>query len=202
MLYPDNIQMHADAIIASELGMIVPAFILGPIIAQIFGESEEKDKIFSLIKKSIKQYIKSPIGIALVVGILLSILNFKMDNIILNFTDRILGVISSGITLIPLILIGLILESKSFKNIFLLVCAALTLQMIIEPYMSNYLSRIFNLDPTEKEVLIILSITPSALLTPAFALKYNCSPETCSAITFVCVVSTTVLLPIGYYLLR
>ncbi|NUM69942.1 MAG: AEC family transporter [Ignavibacteriaceae bacterium] len=201
LLYPENARMQADAIIASEFGMIVPAFIFGPILAQIFGESGSEEDPKTLILPAIKKYLTSPIGIALMAGLVLSWLRLPADNTVVAFTEKVLAIMSSGLSLIPLVLLGLMLEVKSVRTVLTLSAAALVSQMMIEPYIASFLSGALSLSNDERQVVIILSLTPSALLTPAFALKYNCAPGICSAITFVCVVSTVIFLPLGYWLL-
>ncbi len=107
---------------------------------------------------------------------------------------------SSGLALILLVLPGLIPEIKSVKTVMTLSAAPLVSQMTIEPQIASFLSGVLSLSNDERQVVIILSLTLSALLTPVFALKYNCAPGICPAMTFLCVVSTVIFLPPGFWL--
>lgn len=126
--------MQADAIITSEFGMIVPAFIFGQIPAQIFGEPGSEEDPKTLILPGIKKYLTSPIGIALMAGLVLSWLRLQADNPLEAFSEKVPAIMSSGLSLIPLVLLGLMFEVKSVRTVLTLLAAAFVCQMMIEPY--------------------------------------------------------------------
>ena len=66
-----------DAILVSELGVGLPIFTLCPIIAMVFGESSEKDISRT---KIMVEYFRSPIFIAVVLGLLVAQFNLDIKN--------------------------------------------------------------------------------------------------------------------------
>ena len=201
ILYPDDLSMHADAIVVSELGMVVPILVLGPIIAQIFGEQEQKEKTSKLTAGSVKKYLMSPVAWALVVGLLAAFTEIHVSGFFWESLTRALLAASSGLMFLPLVLIGLILKPAYVKHGALAILAAVLIQLVVEPYLTSTMSQWLALTPKEREVLVILTMTPAALVSPAFAAKYRCAPELAAAITFASMVAVVVLFPLMYFVL-
>jgi hypothetical protein len=202
ILFPENPAMIADAIVASEFGMVVPTLVLGPLIARIFGEAENTSAPGKLLGITLKEYVTSPIFIAVVIGMFVTATDMQIGEFFGDILHRTLYAATSGLTLLPLVLIGLILKPIAIRQAVPILIVALMMQTIVEPLVVTVLSREFALTVSEVDVMEILSMTPAALVAPVFALRYRCAPNLAAAITFGSMAAMIVMFPLMYYVLN
>lgn len=201
MLYPNNYAMHADLIVVSELGMSLPTLILAPIIAQVFGEVAERRKVHHITRDAVKEYTRSPIFYALVFGSILAVIDFQFGDFVGDIVNRALEAASNGGDFLPLVLLALMLKQGSLRGAWPLVVAAVVLQTIFDPILTSFLATAFQLSPDETEVMMILTMTPAAIVPIAFAERYNCAPNLTAGISFVSVTAMIITFPLMYSLL-
>ncbi len=201
-LYPAQIEMHADVIVASEIGMVLPTLILGPIIAQLFGEGRGSARPARLILEAVRDYVRSPLCMALLLGLFIAATRLTFGPILSEISDRMLEAASSGLTLLALVFIGLILKPGSWRRYWPALLIVIVMQQITDPILTAGVANVFKLKPMEKEVLEILSLTPAALLAPAFAARHKCAPEMSAALTCASMASALVLFPAIYLVLH
>ena len=201
MLYPNDIAMHADLIVVSELGMSLPTLILAPIIAQVFGEVLERRAVRHVARDAIQEYVRSPIFHAIVVGSVLAVLDFQLGDFVGDIFNRLLEAASNGGNFLPLALLGLMLKPGSLRGAWSLVIAAVILQGMVDPMITNVLADVIQLAPPEREVMMILTMTPAAILPLTFAERYRCAPDLAAGITFASVIAMVVTFPLMYSML-
>jgi predicted permease len=201
-LYPGQTAMHADVIVCSEIGVVLPTLILGPIIAQVFGERAASRKPAYLILSALRDYVRSPLCIALIIGLVISATNIHTGSVLSQISDRMLEATSSGLTFLSLVFIGLILKPAGWRRFWPALLIVVCMQQIADPLLINGVSRLFTLQPAEIEVMRILSLTPAALVAPAFAARHKCAPELSASLTCASVASVLILFPLMYSLMR
>jgi len=173
-VFPGDIHAIEDAAISSELGVGVILFILGPMIAIHFGESRFDNKA---VLSSLKQFIVSPIFISIVLGIVVSFFPIPMENHVVITIKQLLKHLSNANSLLVALTIGLIIETKIPSKVYLFLAVAILLKLILQPVIAQVLGSTLNLPSLQKEVVLIETAMPSAILTAIFAKQYNCKPE-------------------------
>ncbi len=198
LLYPDDIERHADLIIVSEFGMSLPTLLLAPIIAQLFGETTEHVPIRKLAGGAVAEYVRTPIFFALTLAIVVSLFDIHVGDVLGDIIERALQAASDGGFFLPLVLVGLMLERTSLRETWIVVAAAVVLQTVVDPILTSTLAQLFALSPNEIDVMMILTMTPAAVASLSFARRYNCAPELAATIVFVSILSIFLMFPLMY----
>jgi len=198
LLYPNDIERHADLIIVSEFGMSLPTLLLAPIIAQLFGETTEHVPIRKLAGGAVAEYVRTPIFFALVLAIVVSLFDIHVGDVLGDIIERALQAASDGGFFLPLVLVGLMLERTSLRGTWIVVAAAVVLQTVVDPILTSTLAQLFVLSPNEIDVMMILTMTPAAVASLSFARRYNCAPELAATIVFVSILSIFLMFPLMY----
>lgn len=180
-VFPGNALAMEEAVITGEIGVGFLLFIFGPLIAMYFGESKVKGRDLG---KSALSFFISPIFISIVAGIGLSFLELNEKSTLFTLTDRILTILADANFLLVALAIGLIIEVKNLRNYYLFILIAILIKLILKP--STAFLMVSNPEFTDmmREIILIETAMPSAVLAAVFARTYNCKPE---------LVSTTVV---------
>ncbi len=173
-VFPGNALAMEEAVVTSELGVGLLIFILGPLIAEYYGESKVEGK--SIIK-SAKKFFVSPIFISLIAGIGFSFIPLKHDSELFSTFIRIFKLIGNANLLLVAFTIGLIIEFKKTKHIVLFVGIAVLLKLILKPLLAGWLTTNPQFTEMMREIVFIETALPSAILTAVFAKQYNCRPD-------------------------
>jgi len=173
-MFPGNALAMEETVVTSELGVGLLIFILGPIIAEYYGESKVEGK--SIIK-SAKKFFVSPIFISIIAGIGFSFIPLKHDSELFSTFIRFFKLIGNANLLLVAFTIGLIIEFKKNKHIVLFVGIAVLLKLILKPLLAGWLTTSPQFTEMMREIVFIETALPSAILTAVFAKHYNCRPE-------------------------
>lgn len=190
--FPNNSQAMADAILLSELGVGLPIFTLCPAIAMYFGEMSQKSNV---IKKILIQYFRSPIFIALVLGLMASRLNIPIHEPFIAPFFEAFRMIEGALTILACLILSLQLNLGSVKGLLPLVVVSAAIQMGVEPFIAAYQADLFRLSTEQRHILVLISAMPSAVLGPVFATRFNCASETSSALVFINILLSLILIP-------
>jgi predicted permease len=196
--FPGNPEAMTDAVLASELGMGLPIFTICPMIALYFG-SASQDK--SGMKKAATQYFRSPIFIAVVLGLVASPFSLDPRNPLVAPFSIALDMISGAIPFLATLVLGLQLRRVSPRKILPLVLVSAVIQMGLEPYLAYLQAELYRLSAEQQEVLVLLSSMPSGVLGPVFATRFRCDGETASAIAFVNILLSVIAVPLVFSVL-
>jgi len=178
-----------EAVVTSEFGVGLLLFIFGPLIAMYYGESKIEGKV---IFSSVKNFFISPIFISLVAGIGISFLKLSTENQIFATAISFFELIGNANLFMVAITIGLIIEFKKVKNIYLFLTIAIILKLILKPLLALWFTT--NPDYTDmmSQIVVIETALPSAILTAVFAKQYNCRPDLVSLAIMISLVISVI----------
>jgi predicted permease len=196
--FPNNPEAMADAVLLSELGVGLPIFIFGPAIAMYFGD---KSGNFNFRKSFSFSYFFSPIFISVLVGILVSFLPFDRNNSFVAPFFEALKMINGALTAFACIILALQLEVKALKGLLPLLIISALIQMWFQPFIAHTQATLFHLSLLQTQVLVLVSSMPSAVLGPVFASRYDCDPETTSALVMSHIALSIAMIPAVFYLI-
>lgn len=198
-VFPGNALAMEEAVVTSEFGVGILLFVLGPLIAMYYGKSKVEDEV---ILKSLIKFLVSPIFISLVLGLCFSFIPIHADNQVFKTFFHFFRLIGNANLLMVALTIGLILEFKQIKNIFLFVAIAALLKLAVKPLFSVWLTNNDHFTIMMREIVFIETALPSAVLAAVFAKHYNCRPELVSMaimVTLVLSVASVSLLFISFF---
>jgi hypothetical protein len=198
MTFPNNPEAMSDAILISELGVGLPILTLAPFISIWFGHKGSHElNILKLILK----YLKSPIFILLISGIVVSKLNLDFDSYYLTPVKSIMLVLNNGLGILSCVVLGIYLKPQSLRGIFLLIVISAVLQMGIQPLLTSLQADIFGVTDIQKKVLVFISSMPAAILGPVFAARYDCAPDVASSLAYTHIIIAMISIPLVNFLL-
>ncbi len=163
-----------EAVVTSEFGVGFLLFIVGPLIAMYFGESTVNRKD---IGQSAARFFISPVFISLVAGILFSFLKIDHENEVSATFLRFFKLIGNANLLMVTFTIGLLIEYKSGQNVFLFLVLALIMKLILKPLLAIWWTDNGGFTDMMRQIVIIETALPSAILGVVFARRYNCRPD-------------------------
>jgi malate permease and related proteins len=197
--FPNNPEALTDAILLSELGVGLPIFILGPLIAMHFGEvREDIGNMFS----TLTEYFKSPIFFAVLLGLVIAPFRISSDSIFVAPFYEALSIIGSAVAVLACLILGLQLKWKSLKGIWAIFVLSAVIQSGLQPWLAHVQAGLFNLGAEQTQVLTLISLMPSAVLGSVFATHYKCASDTTSALIMMNILLAIVLIPLIFAVLN
>jgi malate permease and related proteins len=195
-VFPGNAAAMNDAIFISELGVGIPIFTLCPMVASYYGSG---DKGVGTAMKTMRSYLRSPIFFALVAGIVFSQFQIIVQDPFLQPIWEALRMIQGMMVVMACMILAIQLRFRSFRKLIPLLIISLLLQACIQPFLANLGADLFSIGQLDKQVLILISATPSAVLCSVFATQYNCDPETGSELVFLNIMMSIIGIPLVYF---
>lgn len=195
--FPGNSEAMADAVILSELGVGLPLFILGPVIAIYFGNKSHKSfgKLLSL------SYFRSPIFISVISGIIVSFIPFNRENLLAVPFFEALNMVNGALAVLAALILCLQLKQIPLKGLVVMFIISALIQMWFQPFLAHFQARLFELSTIQTQVLVLISAMPSAVLGPVFASQHDCAPETASSLVMAHIIASVGMIPTVYYFL-
>ncbi|NPD48237.1 MULTISPECIES: AEC family transporter [unclassified Lentimicrobium] len=188
-IFPGNAMAIEEAVVTSEFGVGLLLFILGPLIAMIYGDAAVKG---SAISRSVKQFFASPIFFALVFGFGMSFLPINQTSFAFKTATNFLSIVGAANFLLVGFTIGLIIEFKRMSHVFLFMAIAVLLKLILKPVLAVVLTNSPEFTSMMREIVFIETALPSAILTAVFAKQYNCRPDLVSMAIMVTLVLSVI----------
>jgi predicted permease len=148
---------------------------------------------------TVLSYLKSPIFIAIVAGIIFSQFQVIVKNPFLQPLWEALRMIQGMLTVMACLILGLQLKFKAVRRIIPLFIVSAIIQMGIQPFLASFGADLMHIGQLDKQILILISATPSAVLCTVFATQYQCDPEAASELVFLNILISLVGIPLVYY---
>ena len=196
--FPHDPAAMTEAILISELAVGLPIFILCPLVAMHFGEASESA---GSIKKTVIQYFRSPIFVAVVLGLLVSQMHLPLKSAFFVPLMDASKMVDGTLAALACLILGLQIEVPSLKAILPMVGISAALQMGLQPLLAYGQAVLYGLGDMERQVLILVASMPSAVLGPVFAVRYKCEGEMASAVTFANILLAVVVVPLTFWIL-
>lgn len=192
--FANNAEAFAHGIVISELGVGLPIFILCPAVAMYFGGSF---KGAGDIVKVVKDYFTSPIFIAVVSGMFLSWLNLPASHCVVTIKEA-LSMVQGALVVVSAVILGLQLTFQPMKGFLKLIAFSIFVQMLFQVWFCGAVSDVLGISNVDKEILVLISAMPAAILGPVFATQYECAAKTATLLTFTHIVISPVVVPIVF----
>ncbi len=182
----------AEGIIISELGVGLPIFILCPAVAMYFGGTFKGS---GDMRKLARDYFLSPIFISVVLGLLLSRIDIPAETPVVAAVMESLRMAQGALVIISALILGLQLSFQSMAGFWKLILVSILIQMVFQPFFNDFVSGLLNVSALNRQILVLISTMPAAILGPVFAARYECGSKTATLLTFTHIVISPVLVP-------
>jgi hypothetical protein len=195
--FNNNPEAMGDALIISELGAGVPLFLLAIPFAIYFGR-EHADKRDMLT--SVAEFFRSPMFIALVLGIALSFVKLPQDNFVVKTIYSLLGIIGDSIEIFTAFAVGLMLQKIPFRRMLPPIAALFVINLVAEPLIALGGAHLFGLSRLEDQVLVLEAAMPAGAIAAVVAARYGCNGGLASALVIAMYVLSLGTIPLIYLL--
>ncbi len=186
-----------DALVISELGAGLPLFLLAIPVAMHFGRehADRKDVLVSVL-----EFFRSPVFIAVVLGIAVSFLKLPAQNIAVKSVDGLLKIVGGTLEVFTAFAVGLMLQKISIRQIWPAIAALFLINLIAEPLIALGGAHLFGLSRLEDEVLVIEAAMPAGAVAAVVAARYGCNGALGSALVIAMYVLSIGTIPLIYLL--
>ncbi len=191
-VFPGDAVAMTDAILISELGVGLPIFVLGPVIAMYFGEARRGTMT--------AEYFRSPVFVAVVLGLALAPLRLDAHRPLLAPVFEALEMMEGALAVLVCFVLGLQLKRQSLRGLWVMLVVSALIQMAFQPAAAGVLADWFRVGGTDRQVLVLISAMPSAVLGTVFATRYHCAGATASTLVICHILLSTVLIPLSFAL--
>jgi predicted permease len=186
IVYPDGGNIEETVLIA-ELGVGLPLFMLGPLIAAHFGAPDGEGP--SLVR-GLTDYLRSPIFIAIVAGFVWGGLGLPTGgNLFLNVLFAVCKQLEGGLVPMVGLAVGLMLRPLPVLSLAPLILFVAAAQLVLQPLYLAQGADLLGLPDAQRGSLLVQGAAPVATLPAIFAREYGCDGPLAAAL----VLSTTLL---------
>jgi predicted permease len=180
-----------DAVMISELGVGIPLFFIGVLVAMRFGDSGNGSLVLS-----IRSYLSSPIFIAIIAGFAAAILTSGMKNPAWQIVTSLFSLIALSLAVFVALGIALMLRWIPLKTIGLLALITIVLTLILQPLIALFLSDLIRLPAIETDILLLETAMPSGMIAAVLSDRYGCDGELASVLVIATYFAAVVTLPL------
>jgi len=186
-LFPDNLAALAEGAFISELGVGLPIFTIGIMVAIYYGQ-EKPEK--SVLADTVADFFKSPIFISIVIGLLWSFSPLGTKGVLVTPLFDMTGIIAKANTFLVALTVGVLLNFSSLRHIVWIALAAIVIKLLLSPLLVYLPASLISLEPWQLQVLLLEAAMPSAMLSVVFAKQYNCDAGLAAQLVFITLVAS------------
>ncbi len=191
-LFPHNTDALSEAAFISELGVGLPLFTIGVMIAIYFGNHQKRN---SHLIGSALSFFRSPIFIAIVSGTAWSLLNLPVEGILTGSFFDAIHIIGKANTFMVTLTVGVLLQFSALRSILWIALAAIILKLILSPLLVYIPASTMHLEDWQLQVLILEAAMPSAMLSVVLANRYGCDAKLASQLVFITLIVSVFTAP-------
>jgi len=181
-LFPENMAALAEATLVSELGVGLPFFTIGVMIAIHYGTKSAEGE--SLLHGAM-HFFRSPIFLAIVAGLLWSLSPLGTKGILLTPLFEATHIIAQANTFLIALTVGVLLNFSSLKNHLKIAAAVILLKLLLSPLLVYLPVHMMSLEHWQMQVLLLEASMPSAMLSVVLSKAYGCDAKLAAQLVFV-----------------
>jgi predicted permease len=186
VVFDNNFAISAMGVVTGQFGVGLPVNVVGPVVAKSFGDSENNNSLFDLIKS----IFMNPPTIALILGVLWNRLNIPSDGFIVKMLFEGLNIVSSSMTFLVAVIIALSLKPIKMKGVWTVLILAAFFQLALQPFITFGIFIMLNDQNEHHQATLFLSAMPATPLAVVFCARYGANSQLASQIViFTCLLS-------------
>ncbi|WP_424831440.1 AEC family transporter [Ruegeria sp.] len=195
-IYGENPEIMSLLVVMGEVGVVLPLFTIGVAIASYFGGGTTGGPN---VTDAVKTFVRSPIFIAFVLGVLASALELPQQSKVMVLLNGFLEIASASLTVLVAFTIGLMLKPVALRDMAGLLVLVCLLKLILEPLVAAGFAYVLGLPDVQRDILIVEAAMPSGALATVIAARYGCDAAAASALLIATFAFSLVAIPlIGY----
>jgi len=181
-LYPTNIAALTEGTFVSELGVGLPLFTVGVMIMMHYGQ---KEQTLNSSLHGVLSFFKSPIFIAIVLGLCWSFSSLGSNGILLTPIFEATHIIAKANTFLVALTVGVLLNFTSLRQIIGIAVATIVIKLFLSPLLIYLPASMLSLKSWQLQVLLLEASMPSAMLSVVLAKQYGCDAKLAAQLVFI-----------------
>jgi len=181
-------------IMVGELGVCIPGLTIGVLLAAYFGSRDEKKK--PDVMQIVKNFLQSPIFIALLLGLAVSQIPPASALMTTWFAETLSGYFSQGLEMMVAISVGLMLRPVHIRLILPVLSIIVCLKMFLQPILVMTGAGIAGFSELPVEILVIEASMPSGAIATIIANRYGCDGAIASTMVIATYLIGLVTIPV------
>ncbi len=192
VVFDNNSAISAMGVVTGQFGVGLPVNIAGPVVAKSFGNSEQKNSLFGLVKS----VFVNPPTIALILGMLWNSLNIPSDGFIVKLLFEGLNIVSASMTFLVAVIIGLSLKPFKMKGVWIVLVLAAFFQLVLQPFITYGIFSMLSEQNAHHQATLFLSAMPATPLAVVFCARYGANSELASQIVILTCILSLISIPL------
>ena len=191
--YASDANAMTCCFIIGEFGSCIPFFTLGVLILVYFGSGvmgKEQD-----ITSMLKSFLKTPIFLSLVLGLLVSQVPIVSGVFASGFFTSFFNYFNNGFEMMVAITVGLMLRAIKVRDILVYASIPLSLSLIVTPLLVYTGSSLIYASPLTQQILVIMASVPSGAIAAVMSERYGCDGSLASTIVILAFLVSLITLP-------
>lgn len=193
----------AEATTIGTIGVAVPFFTLGVLVAVYFGGKAEDRRRPAL--SILKDFLVTPIFLAFSFGVIVSaVISFfpvPGSSVFTDIFKGFFGVIKHSVDLLVWIAIGLMLNPVRLKAFIPLLVLVVVMKMIVQPAFALLLPHAMGLPHITQQIILIESAMPSGAIAAVLADRYGCDGPLAAALVISTYLVSLVTIPALFFIM-
>lgn len=190
--FANNPRALAEGIVISELGVGLPIFIFCPAVAMCFGGNLTGNRD---IRRLVNDYFLSPIFLSVVLGLALSRVELPAGTPVVDTITEALKMTQGATVVVSALILGLQLSLQPMRGFWGLIAVSILVQMLFQPWVNGLLANLWSIAGEHRQILVLISAMPAAILGPVFAARYDCAAKTATLLAFTHIAISPVVVP-------
>ncbi len=193
----------AQGITIGTIGVAVPFFTLGVLVAVYFGGKEENGSRSML--SILEDFLATPIFIAFILGTIVSAaISFYPvpgSNVFMDIFRGFFGVIKHSVDLLVWIAIGLMLKPVKLRAFIPMLVLVVLMKMLVQPALALLLPYAIKMPHITQHIILIESAMPSGAIAAVLADRYGCDGPLAAALVISTYLISIVTIPALLYIM-
>ncbi len=189
-VFPGDTTAIADAVTISELGVGIPASVLGVAVASYFGHGDGR------LDSTLKTLFTSPIFISLVLGLAFSIFKPWPESQLSALLVGILNTIGNSLVIFVALSIALMIRTIPLNRFASLIVVVAAIELVAQPLITFALAETQILPGKEIDILLIESSMPSGIIAAVLADRFGCDGALASALVIATYALCIITIPL------
>lgn len=187
VLFPHDAAALSEGVFVSELGVGLPLFTVGVMVAMHYGRSSgDTQHLWS----NAALFFRSPIFVAILLGLLWSFSPLGTRGPVITPLFDAVDIVAHANTFLVTLTVGVLLSFSSLRPILGIALATMLLKLLLSPAIVFLPASLMGLESWQMQVLLLEAAMPSAMLSVVLSKQYGCDAELAAQLVFITLVGS------------
>ena len=197
IVFPNDAEALATGIAVGQVGVGMPNYAIGALIALWFGSQRSKVDLVQVIKT----FVLNPPVVSFIAGLLWALLALPHTGFLLTIVFGALQFSGISLTFLAALLTGLTMKKIGRKDLGLPFLSCALLLLLVQPVIAYELDAVTgDMDSMASVLVLLLGAMPASPLVIAYSVRYGCDVDLAAKLVICTCALSIFTLPLLAYL--